>query len=180
MYRVIDTCYGQNLSLVDNSSETKTIQDIASTIHDCNVQLKQWQHELVPSLGFHILQEPLKAADIDVMQIESVIFHRFNVVLSLRFHNLRVLLHRKFLERLLSNFYSGKPMAPQEAEINSMSECVESAMIIISTVHTIATTTGWHRGLLGAWNYSLYYSKLPSLSSLVEVDLPKLQPSTPD
>jgi hypothetical protein len=162
MYNVIDTSYDQNLGF----STSETSYDIVSKVLEGDRQLEEWRHGLVPSLGLHVLQKPLTARDIDLMKVDSVIFQRFNIVLSLRFHNLRILLHRKFLEKFLdmggmaaSGMAGSDVKFPQQVGVNSVHNCVESAIVIISTVHTVATTTGWHRGLLGAWNYSLYYSK---------------------
>jgi hypothetical protein len=42
----------------------------------------------------------------------------------------------------------------------SVQNCVESSTAIISMVHSITTSGAQYRRLLGAWNYSLYYSKL--------------------
>jgi hypothetical protein len=171
MYKVIDNCYGQNLGFDTNN----TTQVLTTAIFEGNQQLKQLQYQLVPSLGLRILQTPLTATDIDIMKIERVIAHRFDIVLSMRFHNLRILLHRRSLEHLLnrisqdhwenSNSEDEAAKLQQQVEIDNISNCVESAIIIISTVHTIVTAEGWRRSLLGAWNYSLYYSK-PSFSYL--------------
>lgn len=172
-YNVIDSCYDQNLGL----STSETSYDIVSKVLEGDRQLEEWRHGLVPSLGLHVLQKPLTARDIDLMTEDSVIFQRFNIVLSLRFHNLRILLHRKFLEKFLdmggmasSGMTGSDVKIPQQVGVNSVHNCVESAIIIISTVHTVATTTGWHRGLLGAWNFSLYYSKTFYLSSTFASD----------
>lgn len=185
MYNVIDTSYDQNLGF----STSETSYDIVSKVLEGDRQLEEWRHSLVPSLGLHVLQKPLTARDIDLMKVDTVIFQRFNIVLSLRFHNLRILLHRKFLEKFLDmGGVAGSGMAgsevkfPQQVGVNSVHNCVESAIIIISTVHTVATTTGWHRGLLGAWNYSLYYSKIffsHSISLCNVFFFNAKQPSTP-
>ncbi|UKZ96563.1 uncharacterized protein TrAFT101_011346 [Trichoderma asperellum] len=42
--------------------------------------------------------------------------------------------------------------------LNSVESCVESAISIISIVHCITLSSSWRRELLGAWNYSLYYT----------------------
>ncbi|CRG88732.1 Quinic acid utilization activator [Talaromyces islandicus] len=156
MYNIIDTCYDQNLGL----STSETSYDIVSKVLEGDRQLDEWRHGLVPSLGLHVLQKPLTTRDMDLMKVDSVIFQRFNIVLSLRFHNLRILLHRKFLEKFLDmgGMAGSEAKVPQQVGVNSVHNCVESAIVIISTVHTVATTTGWHRGVLGAWNYSLYYT----------------------
>lgn len=162
MYNVIDTCYGQNLGF-DNS---QTTFHIVSRVLELDRQLDEWQRQLLPTLGLYVCQKPLTPADIENMKPESLTFERFNIVLSLRYHNLRILLHRKFLEKFLEtagsedSSNSEKKMLRQVG-ISSVQNCVESAVIIISTVHTIASSSGWQRDLLGAWNYSLYYSMLP-------------------
>lgn len=99
------------------------------------------------------------------MQEDSVIRHRFSIVLSVRYHNLRILLYRRRLESLLRALGGHDETAPdqrlmQSAGITSVQNCVDSAIAIISAVHTITLSTGWRRELLGAWNYSLYYSTL--------------------
>lgn len=164
MFNVIDTCYGQNLGF----DSCDTPQGLTSSIYEGNRQLNKWQYELVPSLGLHVLQSPLTATDIDIMKSENVVTARFNIVLSMRFHNLRILLHRQSLEKSLNrenqNYWHSTnaetgDKSQLQVEIDNISNCVESAIIIISTVHTIVTADGWRRNLLGAWNYSLYYSK---------------------
>lgn len=164
MYNVIDTCYGQNLGF----ESYDTAQGLTSAIDEGNRQLNQWLCEVVPSLGLRVLQSPLTATDIAIIKSENVVTERFHIVLSMRFHNLRILLHRQSLERFLNkekknywhsmNAETGRKLQ-QQVEIDNISNCVESAIIIISTVHTIVTAEGWRRNLLGAWNYSLYYSK---------------------
>lgn len=42
--------------------------------------------------------------------------------------------------------------------LNSVVNCVESAMAIISIVYSMSSGSSWRRELLGAWNYSLYYT----------------------
>ncbi|KAL1963182.1 hypothetical protein VTN77DRAFT_8615 [Rasamsonia byssochlamydoides] len=159
MYNVIDTCYGQNLGF----DHSQTTFHVVSRVLEGDRQLEEWQHQLLPTLGLHVSQKPLTPADIESMKPESLIFERFNIVLSLRYHNLRILLHRKFLEKFLETSGTEDTSNPEkkvlrQVGINSVQNCVESAIIIISTVHTIALSTGWHRDLLGAWNYSLYYT----------------------
>lgn len=159
MYNVIDTCYGQNLGF----EHTPTTVHVVSQVLEGERQLEEWQVQLLPSLGLQVFHKPLLPEDIEKISPDDVILQRFNIVLSLRYHNLRILLHRKFLEKFL-DAYGANDSANQEKKIlqqvgiSSVQNCVESAVMIISTVHTIASSTGWRREILGAWNYSLYYS----------------------
>jgi hypothetical protein len=162
MYNVIDTCYGQNLGF----DHCCTTFHVVSRVLEGDRQLEEWQHQLLPTLGMYVSQKPLTPANIENMKPESLTFERFNIVLSLRYHNLRILLHRKFLEKFLETSGTEESTNPEkkilrQVGIGSVQNCVESAVIIISTVHSIASATGWHRDLLGAWNYSLYYSMFP-------------------
>lgn len=176
MYNVIDHSYGQNLGFADNDEDdgdqTNGAFNIISQILESNRQLEDWILRVLPPLGLHVYQEPLSSEELNKIPAsdEAVIRQRFNIVLSLRYHNLRILLHRKFLERFLDYFgidsQSGNnSISSQEKTIlrqvgsGSVQKCVQSAMAIISTMHTISLSPAkWHRSILGAWNYSLYYS----------------------
>lgn len=176
LYNVIDHSYGQNLGFDDDEALR-----IISQVLSGDRQLEDWLYRLLPTLGLHVYQKPLSREELDKTptSAEAVIQQRFNLVLSLRYHNLRILVHRKFLERFLdffgvdvdgssaSTMASTASTASQERRIlsqvgsASVQKCVESAMAIISSMHTIALSSAkWHRGILGAWYYSLYYSIL--------------------
>lgn len=160
MYNVIDVCYGQNLGF-ENS---RTLVQVFTDVLEGDRQLEEWQHELLPKLGFKIPNRPLLPSDIENMRLDDLISQRFNVVLCLRYHNLRILLHRQFLEWFLKNFDHGNVSSSDRKVIQqtggtSVQNCVESASMIIGTVHTIVSSNGWQKDLLGAWNYSLYYSE---------------------
>lgn len=164
MYNVIDRCYGQNLGF----EHAPTTVDVVSQVLEGEHQLEEWRLQLLPTLGLKISHKPFTPEDVERMDPDSVIPERFNIVLSLRYHNLRILLHRKFLEKFLDAYGVGdsgnhEKKLLQQVGINSVHNCVESAIMIISTVHTLASSTGWKRELLGAWNYSLYYSTSASL-----------------
>lgn len=110
------------------------------------------------------------------MEPTDLTVERFNIVLSLRYHNLRILLHRPILEKyldahgesnIINDSFGPQRNMVQQIGISSIQTCVESAIIIISAVHTVVLANGWRRDLLGAWNYSLFYSKLPSALSFL-------------
>lgn len=170
MYHIIDSCYGQNLGFQDSSTNMEAV----SLVLAGERQLEEWKQQLLPLLYLRVSEEPFGAQDLDKMDSNNQIVERFNVVLSLRFHNLRILLHRPFLEKFLDD-YSGNDSNTQSTEnkilhqvgINSVQTCVNSAKIIISIVHTVVSSTDWHRDLLGAWNYSLFYGTYYSSLQLV-------------
>lgn len=163
LYNVLDNCYCQNLGFENSLTTANAIPQIL----EGERQLEEWRFQIVPALGIRLWHEPLLAGDLAQMDQESTIPHRFGIVLSVRYHNLRILLYRKFLEGYL-DAYGAEGSASQDNKLiqqmgfTGVQNCIESAQSIISTVHTITSSTGWRRGLLGAWNYSLYYSTCPS------------------
>lgn len=165
MFNVLNTCYGQNLGY----ESSLTIVDIISRVLESERQLEEWRFQLLPTLGLHLWHKPMLAEDVEKIDPSSMIHNRFSVVLSVRYHNLRILLHRRFLESFLDEYgvndsdTSDKKLLRQVG-LTSVQNCVESATSIISTVHTITSLAGWRRELLGAWSYTLYYStSSPSL-----------------
>ncbi|GAW23680.1 hypothetical protein ANO14919_132550 [Xylariales sp. No.14919] len=113
--------------------------------------------------GLSVRSIPLESRDMEALGQEDAIPGRLRMVLSLRYHNLRILLHRPVLERFLGECGDrirtgdGRSFL-RRVGIDSVETCVNSAMIIISIVRSIVSSTGWRRGLLGAWNFSLFYT----------------------
>ncbi|KAJ5701552.1 transcriptional regulatory protein GAL4 [Penicillium malachiteum] len=159
LFNVLDNCYCQNLAFEHPLTTASAVPQIL----EGERQLAEWRHSIVPSLGMKLWHDPLLAGDLAQLDPESTIRHRFGIVLSVRYHNLRILLHRKFLEGFL-DAYHAEDSASQENKLaqqmgfTGVQNCIESARSIISTVHTITSSGGWHPGLLGAWNYTLYYT----------------------
>ncbi|KAL2393537.1 Transcription factor FBD3 [Exophiala dermatitidis] len=170
MYHIIDTCYGQNMGIEDSLDDS----EIFSLVLKGGRLLDEWQFQLLPQLLLRVCDVPLRSPDLDKMEQRNLIVERFNMVLSLRYHNLRILLHRPILEKILDTHGgqhdaagAGNGMSAligvenpmlQQIGVTSIETCVDSAMIIISIVHTIVLSAGWRRDLLGAWNYSLFYT----------------------
>ena len=98
-------------------------------------------------------------------------------VLNLRYLNVRILLHRPILTRLLD---ARSDLSIQAAELalleqigsNSISICMQSATSIITIVQTVLRVSERQSSLLGAWWFTLYYGKTcsrlesPSLTQL--------------
>lgn len=184
MYEIIDSCYGQNLGL----DECRTDSELLALVLKGEERLDDWQSSLAP-LEMSVYSAPLGPQDLEKMKVENKIFERFIIVLSVRYHNLRILLHRRMLEKFLdacggSNSRanaSGDRGMVQHFGISSIETCVNSAMAVISMVHTVVMSKGWRRDLLGAWNYSLFYSKPREwVPSQDPCSAPGKVPSSPD
>lgn len=148
-------------------------------------QLDEWRLQQLPSLGLKVWDSPLSLDDVEKMDTGSIIRHRFEVVLFVRYNNLRILVHRRCLESLLDPIQTqGDTLATSETRLlqqmglRSVISCVESAMSIISIVHSMSAGSGWRREFLGAWNYSLYYSRWSSvIFDFKETEADVTQPS---
>lgn len=89
---------------------------------------------------------------------------KFRVILTTRYLNVRVLLHRPVLVKFISasrspDYDSQDLMLLKQIGMNSMQICMESAMEIIDIVFAAVSEPGWKESLLGPWWFSLYYSK---------------------
>lgn len=163
MYRIIDACYGQNLGL----EECRTEPGIISSVLKLEEELDDWRAQLSTSQT-RVYDLPMTPEDLAKVELENKCTERFVNVLSVRYHNLHILLHRPILEKFLETCGSstrkrsgGGRGRVQQLGIGDVETCVHSAVVIISIVHTIVLSDGWRRDLLGAWNYSLFYSKFP-------------------
>ena len=185
MYKIIDSCYGQNLGL----DECRTDSELISLVLKGEEQLGGWQSSL-SAIQMSVYSAPLRPQDLEKMELDNKILERFIIVLSVRYHNLRILLHRPMLEKFLDacgcpssssgasngNTVAGGGAAAQKGSggdrgmmqhlgISSIETCVHSATVVISMIWTVVMSDGWRRDLLGAWNYSLFYSTFINLIS---------------
>ena len=95
---------------------------------------------------------------------------KLQMVLTLRYLNVRLLLHRAVLLRVLSTNGEAGSVDHEAALLqhigpNSTKTCLDSAVHTLDLVHATVTSPGSHKEVLGAWWFSLYYSTLlpPSL-----------------
>lgn len=151
--RVIHDLHGCNLG----SSEPTPCADMVSSIIQVGQQLSRWRALQPASMGI-IEPDDLCHAEDDPKG------WKFRVVLTLRFHNLRILAHRPILDRYLEKKGTIE-QTPEDLSILSqfghlgMTTCLQSAEKIISIVRVCTSSTGQQRGILGAWWFSLYYSQ---------------------
>lgn len=88
---------------------------------------------------------------------------KFRIILTLRYANYRLLLHRPILVRFL-DACGGSQSDPQQLQLlhqlglSSMQICADSTMQIIDLVYDIVHRSDKLPNLLGAWWFSLYYS----------------------
>ncbi|KAH7020921.1 fungal-specific transcription factor domain-containing protein [Microdochium trichocladiopsis] len=153
MCKVIDMLYAHNIGC----STPTPLADTASVILQTEQQLVSWRSSLPASLKLVNADE--LAADSGVLSLQK----KLRVILTLRYHNLRILAHRPILDRYLE-LLQGSVLDPHEASVlwqishRSKSSCFQSAEVIVNVVSTTTHSSAEHRNLLGAWWFTLYYT----------------------
>lgn len=167
---MIELLYGQNIGCGDPLPVSETVAHIFSL----EQHLFSWERTLA-----HPLQL-ISSADIENLPRDQMPsnsqYHslKFQVILTLRYLNLRVLLHRPVLVKFITASRS-PDRDPQDMRllqqigINSLQICADSAMEIIDIIHRMVSEPGWKHSLLGAWWFSLYYSmpRIPRSADLL-------------
>lgn len=153
MYNAVDLLYGGNIGC----DTPDNVFDTVSKLFQMEHQLVEWENSLPINMGLR------KSHDIPGDDEEADPAERFRLIITLRYHNLRILVHRLVVVRYLDT--CGKAdNNPQEVATlqqigaNSIQICIQSAMEIITIVSLLTQSTGQRRGFLGFWWFSLYYS----------------------
>jgi hypothetical protein len=138
--------------------------EAVSELFKMEQQLVDWERSLPTSL---YLRKPQ-----GIPPDNSDSSEKFRIVLTLRYHNLRILLHRSMLIRFLDiigekDFKNPEVAVLQQIGANSVHICVQSSMDIITIISTIVKSGEARRGMLGAWWFTLYYSQSPFLSYIL-------------
>ncbi|KAE8141839.1 fungal-specific transcription factor domain-containing protein [Aspergillus pseudotamarii] len=149
--QVIENLYGSNLERRSPDSLSKKLHDVI----DIDQHLAKWKSGLPTGL------EILNRFNIIKLALDSSSeLLRFRAVVSLRYHSLNTLLHRKVLEWLLEypgSMLSGSDVTEflQTVVKGSINTCSQSARDTIFVIASIAD----HHILLPIWWYSVYYGR---------------------
>lgn len=170
---MIDLLYGGNIGY-----ETPgRVFDIVARIFKMEQHLAQWVQTLPANMSLRNSREiPSDGHDADLLE-------RYRIILTIRYHNLRILAHRPIVVRFLDMC---RKVECDEQELallqqigsSSVHICVKSSLEIVSIVNTIVHSTGMRRNFLGAWWFSLYYS-MRSTICFRKLSTDRKQPSTP-
>lgn len=159
MWNVINLCYGGNIGC----DRQMSVFDTVSRLFQMEQLLIEWKRQLPSSLTLRQSIDFLAVSSPHDPIISSL--ERFPVILTLRYHNLRVLLHRPVMVKFLDiTGTTGVGLDTQELSLlqqigsNSIQICVQSSMEIIGLVSTLVASTGLRRTWLGAWWFSFYYT----------------------
>jgi hypothetical protein len=153
MQEVLDSLYESNLGC----ETPHAVYEIASHILQFEQKLLEWRSKLPTCLS--LIQHE------DVLDHHNTPITRFRVVLTLRYLNLRILVHRPMLQEYLAGIE--KPDFQRHSATlfqigsSSLAACVHSAIAVVDVVSTIICSDSGLRPLLGAWWFCLFYGKAP-------------------
>lgn len=153
MGEIIDDLYQSNLGY----DASDNIFEVASQLLKFEQKFLLWEHTLPTTISL---------LDTNFLSPEhgdkETLRYRF--ILTMRFLNVRILAHRPLLSRYLELLGTSKP-DPQQFIVlrqvggNSLRICAQSALMIVALMKAVLTPIDAPRHLLGAWWFSLYYSK---------------------
>lgn len=163
MWTVIDVLYECNIGFPDGG-----VLPVASSTLQIEHQLLEWQATLGPLSS---LVSPNELRNDDDFSLEK----RFRVILTLRYHNVRILAHRRMLDLYLASIERGQSYDAEDSMLKqvgqrSKSICFQSASDLISIVNILTHSAEPKRGLLGAWWFTLYYSKRTAFTMICRKD----------
>ncbi|KAH8651269.1 C6 transcription factor [Xylariales sp. PMI_506] len=150
--------YGANLENTDSDPD-----DIASL--KASGELRKTINIWAASLPSHLrLCEP----DSDIIS-QNTPANRFRVILTLRYHNLGILINKPSLSATIRHLFkpenatSGSPPYLIQVAMAEAHECIRSAQLTIDVVHSIISADPTSKNNLGAWFFTLYYVFTASL-----------------
>jgi hypothetical protein len=155
---VIDQLYGSNI----DTDPQLTMPIMLERTLVLEQKLADWRRNLVSPLQ----RRPWDLADTDSASLSNWdhVFDRLSVIITLRYLNTRILLHRPILSAFLlrrAHLWKGSAVLEDgnpffhDLGQRSVQACEESAMEIVNIVQK----TSKPPALLGAWWFSAYYSK---------------------
>jgi len=158
MWEIINIEYNGNLGYSDNSTVFNTVFQPLQL----EQKLVDWERQLPNNVSLIRSPEELLCLVSESSPLSTV---RFRVILTLRYLNVRVLLHRpvlvKFLEQIrvgADNTEAQESEVLQQIGVSSLQSCAKSAGEIIFHISAITSTNNQRKKLLGAWWFSLYYT----------------------
>ncbi|GIC92489.1 fungal specific transcription factor domain-containing protein [Aspergillus udagawae] len=150
--------YGANLENADSNPD-----DIASlkASGDLRKMLQVWAASLPSYL--HLCER-----DSSVLS-QNTPANRFRVILTLRYHNLAILIHKQILSATIRHLFraksaaGGSPPYLIQLAMAEAHECIRAAQLTIEIVHSIISADSMSKNNLGVWFFTLYYVFTASL-----------------
>lgn len=146
--------YGHNLGCEEHPTVC-----MVTRILQLQQELNEWRYTLPTCL---CLTPSSSIAESSEANLESPNVERYRIILTLRYLNTQLLLHRPLLTKALLP-ESTDPLQPRRASEqteDSLSHCyMQSAEEIILLIHRVLTNRRLGKSLLGSWWFTIYYSE---------------------
>ncbi|KAK5164916.1 uncharacterized protein LTR77_009580 [Saxophila tyrrhenica] len=176
--KAISQLYDQNLGYDDLLSEPESIPRIIGM----DQEMDNWRSALTSELAV-VWSHDLPASG----SYHDRTLGRFRVMLTLRFHNLSILVHRPLLCKALDQLSksTGDAVISMVSEMTnrSISICLRSAEETIDIVHGVVIDPDRSWPMLGAWWFTVYYLFNAALvvfsNALIQRALPSRQDASP-
>jgi hypothetical protein len=138
--------------------------EIVTRLFSLEQKLSLWEQDLHPDLRTLSYDQLMIMRGQTALTADQKSAQTLRIVLTLRHLNIRLLLHRpilvKFLESETDSFNAIHDIQIlRQIGSHSLQVCMHMAEEIISIVHMVVTSLGATRTTIGAWWYTLYYSK---------------------
>lgn len=123
--------------------------------------LRNWVSNLPP----HLQICPLGAREI----FETSRANKLRVILTLKYYNINILIHRPLLSSTLQYLFGGHASASRsppyhvQLAMGETQECVRAAELTIDMVHSILNADRTANNNLGVWFFTLYYGMVITL-----------------
>ncbi|KAJ5662856.1 C6 transcription factor [Penicillium longicatenatum] len=158
LFVTVDLLYGQNLGC----DPPHTVSQSVGHILTVEQQFVAWERSLPKNINV-VTVKRIREGDGDMPDPPQFHSLKFSVIITLRYLHLRILLHRPILVKFIDACRKGGIAAHEESLLqqigsNSLQICMECAMSIIDIIHEVVHSSGWQKGLLGAWWFSLHYT----------------------
>ncbi|KAI5206943.1 hypothetical protein E4T38_03653 [Aureobasidium subglaciale] len=141
-------------------SDPNDLLALQASVEFCKT-LRIWSAGLPPYLG---LCDPQS----DILG-ENTRVNRLRVILTMRYHNLSILVHRPLLSATINHLFQKDRGALDEAPyfiqlaMAEAHECIRSAESTIDIVYAVITADPTSKNNLGVWYFTLYYVFTASL-----------------
>jgi hypothetical protein len=155
MSRSLATQYAAN---VEESGPDQDDMASLKASGELRKRLKIWDASLPSTLQL--------SGSVSAILSENTQVNRLRVILTLRYHNLFILIHKPLLRTTISQIFTkegapGGPGLPYSTQlaIAEAHECMRCADLTINIVHGIITVDATSRNNLGVGFFTLYYGK---------------------
>jgi hypothetical protein len=162
LYQIMSKClvklYSANVEHGTNDPDDLTALQASMEFRKT---LRMWAAGLPPYLGLCDSQSDILAQYTPV--------NRLRVILTLRYHNLNILIHRPLLSTTIDHLFRANknpaddPSYFVQLALAEAQECIKSAESTIDIAYAILTADMTTKNNLGVWYFSLYYCFTASL-----------------